>query len=106
MKTSKKRITLTIDAHLVDAGNKAVSSGEADSLSAWVNTALVHKVEEESRLMALGEAIALYEKEFGVITPQEMSAQERRDKERALVVRGSQKRRADSAQKRSAKGAA
>ena len=36
----KERLTVTVDASLVVAGNQAVAAGRAESLSAWVNLAL------------------------------------------------------------------
>jgi len=40
MTPSKRRLTVTVDPELVEAGNRAVAEGKADSLSGWVNGAL------------------------------------------------------------------
>ena len=88
MRTLKTRLTVTVDPALVRAGNAAVKAGDADSLSAWVNTALVDRAAKERRLRAMGEAIAAYEAEFGVITAEELAAQARTDRESARVLRG------------------
>src|SRR5262245_22038478 len=85
---SKERMTVTIDPHLIRAGNDAVAEGRAESLSAWVNTALAERAVRDRRLRALGEAIADYEAEFGVITDEELAAQERADRASAIVIRG------------------
>lgn len=87
MSGGKDRLTVTVDPDLVRAGNDAVASGRAPSLSAWVNRALVEHVEREQRLRALGEAISAYEAEFGVIGADELLAQNRRDRTAARVIR-------------------
>ena len=38
--TAKSRLSVTIDADLIAAGQAAVAAGEAESISAWVNDAL------------------------------------------------------------------
>ena len=88
MTIKKERVTITVDAHLVEAGNKAVASGRADSLSGWINLALTERLEKERRLVAMAEAIATYEARFGQISAEEIAAQERADRQAAIVVRG------------------
>lgn len=84
----KERMTVTVDAELIEAGNRAVRAGRADSLSGWVNDALAERDQRERRLRGMAEAIATYEREHGVITDAEMLAQERADQKDAIVVRG------------------
>src|SRR4051812_49904453 len=84
----KQRMTVTVDAELIEAGNRAVKAGRAESLSSWVNDALAERDVRERRLRGMAEAIAAYEREHGVITDDEMLAQERADQRSALVVRG------------------
>jgi hypothetical protein len=81
-------MTVTVDAELVQAGNRAVKEGRADSLSSWVNDALAERELRDRRLRGMAEAIAAYEREHGVITDEELLAQERADQKAALVVRG------------------
>lgn len=88
MTQRKERLTVTVDPELVDAGNKAVAAGHAESLSGWVNAALVDRVARDRRLEALSAAIANYEAEFGEITHDEMASLQRSDRENAVVVRG------------------
>jgi hypothetical protein len=83
----KERLTVTVDAAVLAAGNAAVATGRADSLSGWVNTALMERAAKERRLQALSEAVAAYEAEFGVISPEEMAAQARADRASARHVR-------------------
>lgn len=85
---SKERLTVTVDPHLVQAGNDAVAEGRVDSLSAWVNLALVERAAKDRRLRALAEAVEAYETDFGAITAEELAAQERADRAAARVVRG------------------
>jgi glycerol dehydrogenase-like iron-containing ADH family enzyme len=84
----KKRLTVTVDPELVEAGNAAVAAGLADSLSAWVSAALVDRSDRDRRLVALSGAIADYESRAGEITPEESAAQLRADRQGAIVVRG------------------
>jgi nucleotide-binding universal stress UspA family protein len=81
-------LTVTVDPTLIEAGNDAVAEGRAQSLSAWVNAALAERVARERRLVALAAAIGEYEKEFGVISAQELADQARADRAAARVVRG------------------
>ncbi|HVA59470.1 MAG TPA: hypothetical protein VNG13_02905 [Mycobacteriales bacterium] len=91
MTPRKERLTVTVDPELVQAGNDAVHSGLADSLSAWVNEALSARVVRDRQLQALAAAIADFESQFGEITAGEMAARRRADDEAALVVRGRRK---------------
>lgn len=82
---------MTVDPDLVEAGNRAVAAGLADSLSGWVNSALVDRADRDRRLRSLSEAVNDYEAAHGEITADEMVAQARHDREGALVVRGSKR---------------
>ena len=88
MTPRKERLTVTVDPELVEAGNHAVATGLADSLSGWVNRALVEQVTRDRRLQSLAEAIAAHEVDHGEITMEEMAALARRDRQAAEVVRG------------------
>jgi hypothetical protein len=79
---------VTLDPGLIEAGNQAVAEGRADSMSAWVNAALVDRMIRDRRLQALAAAVADYEESHGEITEEEMASQARRDREAAVVVRG------------------
>lgn len=94
MAARKQRVTVTVDPELVRAGNRAVADGHADSLSGWVSAALTEKVRQDQKLQHLRAAILEYEAEFGEITTEELVAQQRADREDAVVVRG---RRSSSA---------
>ena len=84
----KRRLTVTVDPDLIEAGNRAVAAGHADSLSGWVNQAMAERAARERRLQTLVEAVAAYEADFGEITDEEIAAQLRADRETATVVRG------------------
>lgn len=85
---------MTVDPHLIRAGNEAVTMGMADSLSGWVNDALADKVAHERRREGMAKAVAAYEAEFGEITEEQMDDAVRRSREKAVVVRGSKRRKA------------
>jgi hypothetical protein len=84
----KERMTVTVDADLIAEGNRAVKTGAADSLSSWVNDALAERSDRQRRLRGMASTIAAYEREHGVMTDDEMLAQERADQKSAIVVRG------------------
>ena len=84
----RRRLTVTIDPTLIQAGQDAVAAGRAESVSAWVNLALAERAAKERRLAAMADAIAAYEAKFGALSAEELSAQARADRESAIVVRG------------------
>ncbi|MDQ3305575.1 MAG: hypothetical protein M3535_06275 [Actinomycetota bacterium] len=84
----KQRLTVSVEAELVEAGKRAVGVGEASSLSAWVNAALADRADKDRRLQALAAAIADFEADFGEITSEEIAVRRRADRETAVVVRG------------------
>ena len=94
MTARKRRITVTVDPELVEAANRAVANGLADSLSAWVSAALTDRARHDQQMAQLGDSIAAYEAEFGEITAEEIARQRRVDREHALVVRGTHRRTA------------
>jgi hypothetical protein len=92
MTIRKSRLTVTVDPELVEAGSRAVASGSVGSLSAWVSGALADRVQRDRQLGHLRDAIAEYEAEFGEISAEEITRQQRADRHDAVVVRGSRKR--------------
>jgi Arc/MetJ-type ribon-helix-helix transcriptional regulator len=104
MTRRKERVTVTVDAELVTAGNRAVKLGRAESLSAWINDALLEREAKERRLKAMTEAVAAYEAEFGKISAAEMAAQKRADDRAAVLVRGARQRSAHASARRSRSG--
>lgn len=85
--TNKRRVSTSIDADLVAAGQAAVAAGEAESFSAWVNEALRSRVTHDRRLRALDAFLAAYEAEHGEITADEMQDATRSTRARAVTVR-------------------
>ena len=81
-------MTVTVDPELLEAANRAVSDGEAESVSGWVSAALVDKVAKDQKLADLQKAVEAYEAEFGEIAPEELAAQGRTDRAGAVIVRG------------------
>ena len=51
----KERLTVTIDPDLLEAGQQAVASGRADSLSAWVSGALADRVAADRVVVVVRE---------------------------------------------------
>jgi hypothetical protein len=87
MPARKQRVTVTVDPGLLDAANRAVETGEADSVSGWVTAAMSEKADRDEKLAMLRAAVADYEAEFGEITNAEIAAVRRADRSGALVVR-------------------
>ena len=88
MSARKRRLTVTVDPELIEAGRRAVESGQAESVSGWVSAALEDKIRRDRKLVLLAAAVADYEKEFGEISAEEIVAQTRVDRQDATVVRG------------------
>lgn len=84
----KARLSASVDAELLEAGQRAVDAGEAESVSAWVNDALTRQVAHDRRMRAMDELIAEYEAEHGVITDEEIAATTKRLRAKATPVRG------------------
>ena len=84
---SKRRLSASVDADLIEAAEAAVGRGGAESVSAWVNEALRLKIEHDRRLEALATFIAEYEAEHGEITDDDMRDAARRMRARAIAVR-------------------
>lgn len=85
---SKSRLTVTVDDEALHAAREAVTRGRVESISAWVNSALIEKTARDRRLAALGAAVAEYEAAHGEISDTEIAAQQRADRANAVVVRG------------------
>jgi len=85
--SSKRRLSASVDAELLDAAEEAVGEGRADTVSAWVNSALRLKLNHDQRLRALAEFVAAYEDEHGEISPAEMRDATRRARARARAPR-------------------
>ena len=75
---SKRRLSVLVDAELIEAANSAVSHGRSESISAWVNDALRLKLRHQSQLESLAAFIGTYEADHGKITPGEMNQAVRR----------------------------
>ena len=91
--SNKQRLSASVDAHLIKAVEDAVARGHVDSVSAWVNTALLLKLDRDRRLEALAAFVAGYEAEHGEITHDEIQRAGRRARARAITVRGMPARR-------------
>ncbi len=86
--SSKQRLSASVDADLMAVAQEAVTQGQAESVSAWVNDALRLKADHDRRLRAIDEFLAAYEAEHGPVTDEEMRDAARRARGRAVVVRG------------------
>ena len=84
---TKRRLSVSIDEELLEAGRAAVHAGEAENLSAWVSQAIARQAEHDRRQRAMAEFIAEYEAEHGEITEDEIAEARRWARSRAIVVR-------------------
>jgi hypothetical protein len=85
---TKQRLSASVDSRLLAAGRDAVASGIAPNLSAWVNEALRRQADHDQRMRSMGDFIAAYEAEHGVISDQDMLNAERWSADRTVVVDG------------------
>lgn len=86
--SGKQRLSASVDADLMAVAQEAITRGQAESVSAWVNDALRLKADHDRRLRALDDFLAGYEAEHGPVTEEEMRDAARRARGRAVVVRG------------------
>jgi Arc/MetJ-type ribon-helix-helix transcriptional regulator len=101
---TKQRLSASVDADLIAAAEDAVARGRVVSVSAWVNDALRAKVAHDKRLEALAAFVAEFEREHGLIAPEEMDAAARRARGRATPVRAARAGRMARAARASAAG--
>ena len=86
--SGKVRLSATIDEAVLRVARQAVDDGRVESVSAWVNEAMLQHAAHERRIRALDEFIEAYEAGSGEIGEDEMRAAKRRVAARATVVRG------------------
>lgn len=55
--TRKRRLSASVDADLVAAGQAAVAAGTTENLSAWVSEAVRRQAEHDRRLATDGDEI-------------------------------------------------
>lgn len=84
----KRRLSASVDAALIEAGQAAVAEGSADSLSGWVNDALHRQADHDRRVRALDDFLAAFEAEHGEISDEQVAEAARHARARAVVVRG------------------
>ena len=84
---TKRRLSASIDASIIEAAESAVASGRAVSVSAWVNEACERQIDHERRLAAMDEFLTHFEAEFGEITDADIADASRRTSATAIVVR-------------------
>ena len=85
--STKRRLSASIDAGVLDAAELAVESGRAASVSAWVNEACQRQIDHERRLSAMDDFLTRFEAEFGEITEADIADATRRTRADAIVVR-------------------
>ena len=83
--TAKTRLSVTVDADVLESVQAAFAIGEAESVSVYVNDALRLEAQHDRRLRGIDDFIAAYEAEHGEITEEEMEAAYRRVKARAIA---------------------
>lgn len=83
MTQSKHRLSVTVDPELFQAGQREVRTDQADSIGAWVSTAVEDKIHRDRKLGLLRAALAGHAREFGKITEAEIAAQQRADRAQA-----------------------
>lgn len=67
----KRRLSSSIDEHLLDAAEAAVRDGHAPSMSALVEEALKRQLQHTKRLEAWGEYMEAFNAEFGATSDEE-----------------------------------
>ncbi|CAN5814661.1 hypothetical protein BH11MYX3_BH11MYX3_10350 [soil metagenome] len=83
----KRRLSVSVDAELMDAAELSVKRGEAPTLSAYVSDGLKQKLQSDQRLRAMDDFLEEYEREYGNITEEGVAESVRELQSRALHVR-------------------
>ncbi len=83
----KRRLSVSVDAELMEAAEQAVNRGEAPTLSAYVSDGLRLQLAQDKRLRAMREFIDDYEREFGKITDEDIAESVRVLQSRAIHFR-------------------
>jgi hypothetical protein len=83
----KRRLSASIDAHLLFEAEQAVEAGRAATVSAWVNEAFQQKIDHDQRLLAMDRFLADFEAEFGPISEEDIENATLRTRSAAVVVR-------------------
>lgn len=86
--STKRRLSVSVDVEVAEAGQRAVDDGASATLSAWVNEALHARAARDRRRRALDAFLDDYERESGAFDEVELAAIERRARAGAIVVRG------------------
>lgn len=68
----KRRLSASIDDHMLEAAEAAVRDGRAPSMSALIQEGLQRQLDHLKRMEASDEFIAAFEDEFGAFEPGEM----------------------------------
>jgi len=53
----KSCLTVSLDPELVDAANRAVTSGATDSVSAWVSAALIDRAQRDEQSARMSDVV-------------------------------------------------
>ena len=70
--SQKGRLSVSVDAELIEAIAEAVASGRAKNTSEWVSAAVRARLEEERRLVAMGDFLSDYQRERGAFSAAEV----------------------------------
>lgn len=89
---SKRRVTITVDDELAREVTVAVDEGRVESVSAWINAAMVDRLARERRLGILAALLVDYEAEHGEITDDELAEQAQQDRDAAAGFRAPARR--------------
>ena len=84
---SKQRLSASVDTDLIDAAERAVAEGVAETVSAWINAAMRRQLDHDARIRGLREFVQAYEAKHGAITSEEIEEATRSARATAVVVR-------------------
>jgi hypothetical protein len=87
LRMPKSRVTITVDDELLQRAAAAVAEGRVESVSGWVNEAMIERDARDQRLAILGTLVSQYEAANGAITDHEIAEQEVHDRDSAAALR-------------------
>ena len=101
----KVRITVSVEADLLNHAQAAVQAGVCRSLSEWIGQAMAEQLAKDARQAALDELLAEFEAEYGPITDEEIAEQRQRDRDASAALRQEGERRLAEWQRQAAQQA-
>jgi Arc/MetJ-type ribon-helix-helix transcriptional regulator len=92
--SNKGRLSVSIDAELIEGISRSVAAGRAKNASEWTTRAVRAALEDELRIAAMSDLLAEYQREHGAFTEAERGTGLTRLRARTVAKKPSRARKA------------